>query len=136
MLNLARSAKATGVAAAIFLYGIAGAAGHANLERAEPPFRAILRAPPLEVRLFFSEPIEPAFSRAQVVDQKTGRRVDDGKAWLDPENRKLLHIPLKQPLAAAAYKVTWRVVSVDTHVEEGSYGFMLINPASGAPPSR
>jgi methionine-rich copper-binding protein CopC len=134
--SLTRWIRATGFAPAILLSGVAGATAHAILERAEPPLRAVLRAPPSEVRLFFSEPIEPAFSRAQVVNQRTGQRVDAGTTRIDPENRKLLSIPLRQPLTAASYKVTWRVVSVDTHVEEGHYGFILLSPVSGEPSSK
>ena len=98
--------------------------GHAVLERAEPPAGAVVRAAPSEVRLLFSEAVEPAFSRVQVVDQ-AGRRADAGAARVDARNGRLLRVALQPGLAPGSYRVVWRVVSVDTHVIEGSYGFVV-----------
>ncbi len=97
---------------------------HAVLERAEPSAGAVLRTAPSEVTLLFSEPIEPTFSRIQVADQ-SGQRAEAGKARIDPSNKRLLHMALQPQLAPGTYKVTWRVVSVDTHVSQGSFSFVV-----------
>jgi methionine-rich copper-binding protein CopC len=84
----------------------------------------VLRAAPSEVRLLFSEAIEPAFSRIQVFDQ-AGQRVDAGGARADPRDARRLRVALKQPLAPGTYRVAWRAVSVDTHVSSGDFAFTL-----------
>jgi methionine-rich copper-binding protein CopC len=122
-----RALKVVLSAFALCLGGAIAASAHAVLVSAEPPFRAVLRISPLEVRLLFSEALEPVFSRAQVVD-RTGQRVDTGRARVDADNPKLLRIPLRQPLAPGLYKVSWRIVSVDTHVTEGDYSFLVVGP--------
>ena len=119
MPNLSRIAA---FAAGLALSASAGA--HAVLERAEPAAGAVVRAAPAEVQLLFSEAVEPAFSRIQVLDQ-AGRRADAGKAAVDPRNKRLLRVALQPRLAPGTYRVAWRVVSVDTHVVQGSYSFVV-----------
>ena len=110
------------VVACLALSGTALA--HAVLERAEPSAGAVVRAAPAEVQLLFSEAVEPALSRVQVVDQ-AGRRVDAGTVRVDPGNKRLLRAALQPSLAPGSYRVSWRVVSVDTHVIQGSYSFVV-----------
>jgi methionine-rich copper-binding protein CopC len=116
--------RATVLAPAIILAGAVVAMGHAFLDRAEPSVGSTVRTPPAEVRLVFTEALESAFSRAEVRDSG-GQRVDTGIFQIDPKNRKLLRVPLKQGLAPGAYKVIWRVLSVDTHVTEGDFMFRV-----------
>jgi methionine-rich copper-binding protein CopC len=78
---------------------------------------------PTEVRLWFTEPLEPAFSQVSVLDAK-GERVDRDDRRLNPANPQQLSISLR-PLGAGRYRVVWRVVSVDTHVTEGDFGFEI-----------
>lgn len=105
------------------LLGAAGARGHAFLERAEPRVGSTVRTPPTQVKLWFTERLEPAFSRVQVVDE-AGRRVDRADAAVDSENQALLRVSLSE-LAPGGYRVIWRVVSVDTHVTEGAFTFKV-----------
>jgi methionine-rich copper-binding protein CopC len=111
------------VAMALVL-GVAGAAwAHAFLERADPRVGSTVRAAPPVVRLWFTEQLEPAFSSIQVVSE-TGQRVDKGDAQVDPAAPKQLRVSLP-PLAAGTYTVLWRVLSVDTHVTEGTFTFRI-----------
>ena len=80
-----------------------------------------MNAAPTELRLWFSEAVEPAFSTVQVLDA-SGKRVDSAAVQVDAQNRKLLHVPLAK-LAPGAYTAAWRIVSVDTHVSEGRFAF-------------
>jgi methionine-rich copper-binding protein CopC len=96
---------------------------HAHLVKSAPAKGAVLRTAPTTLTLWFSEPLEPAFSTIEVFDQ-AGQRVDDGKAALDPADPKVLRIALK-PLAAGGYKVVWRVVSIDTHKTDGDFAFTV-----------
>jgi methionine-rich copper-binding protein CopC len=97
--------------------------GHAFLERAEPRVGSTVKAPPSQVRVWFTEALEPAFSTLEVVNQ-SGDRVDRGPAQVDAASRTLLQVPLK-PLAPGTYRVKWRVLSVDTHVTEGDFTFRV-----------
>ncbi len=105
------------------LAGTAGVGAHAFLERAEPRVGSTVRTPPTQVKLWFTERLEPAFSRVQVLDA-AGRRVDRADGAVDPENQALLRVSLGE-LPPGAYRVVWRVVSVDTHVTEGAFTFKV-----------
>lgn len=110
------------VAAALLAAG-AGAWAHAFLDHAEPKVGATVPVPPRELRLWFSQAVEPAFSTAQVVDAN-GHRVDTGPAQADASDRSVLRVPLG-PLAPGAYTVNWRAVSVDTHPTTGHFTFRV-----------
>ena len=111
------------VALTALLLGAGVAWSHAFLERAEPRVGSTVKAAPSQVRVWFSEALEPAFSTPEVVNQ-SGDRVDRGPAQVDTASRALLHVPLK-PLGPGTYRVKWRVLSVDTHVTEGDFTFRV-----------
>lgn len=123
-LAMTRPGVVLGLAAvALLLSMTALARAHAFLERAEPRVGSTVRTPPSEVRLWFTGSLEPAFSTAQVVDE-TGRRVDKGDGRVDASNPALLRISVP-PLPSGKYKVTWRVLSVDSHITEGDFTFRV-----------
>jgi methionine-rich copper-binding protein CopC len=99
------------------------AAAHALPERFEPRQDAPLRSAPPEVRIFFGGDIEPAFSSIQVTDA-AGRRVDTGVTRVDDRNRRLLRVGL-QALGPGVYRVTWRVLAIDGHRNDGTYVFTV-----------
>ncbi|MGH7984010.1 MAG: copper resistance CopC family protein [Candidatus Udaeobacter sp.] len=107
----------------IVLAGPARVEAHAFLERAEPAVGSTVQISPNEVRIWFTENIEPAFSTIQVLDA-SGKEVDKRDVHLDRSNHALLHVSLPQ-LGAGTYKVVWRVVSVDTHVTNGNFTFRV-----------
>jgi methionine-rich copper-binding protein CopC len=111
------------LAAAACLVGIAGAAAHAFLSQAAPPVGVVVAAAPREIRITFSEAIEPAFSAIELATAE-GTPVSTGRAAVDPGNSTQLVLPLP-PLAPGRYRVSWHVVSVDTHRTEGQYGFEI-----------
>ena len=111
------------VALALLLTGAAGAGAHSFLDRADPRAGSTVKAPPAQVRLWFTESLEPAFSSVRVLDQ-AGRRVDKGDSQVDPTNLRLLRVSLP-PLPPGTYKVIWRVLSVDSHVTEGDFTFRV-----------
>ena len=97
---------------------------HAFLQRAEPAVGGTVQSSPGQVRIWFSEKIEPALSTIQVFDA-SGKEVNRRDVGLDRSNHALLSISL-QPLQPGTYKVVWRVVSVDTHVTNGSFTFRVV----------
>ena len=118
-----RNIRTVVVTLAILLVGATVAGAHAFLERADPRVGSTVRASPVQVRLWFTERLEPAFSSVQVVNE-SGQRVDRGDSQVDPSAPKQLWISLS-PLLPGTYKVIWRVLSVDTHVTEGSFTFRV-----------
>ena len=107
----------------IFVAGSARLEEHAFLKRAEPAVGSTVQTSPSEVRIRFTENIEPAFSSIQVFDP-SGKEVDKHDVGLDRSDHALLHVSLPR-LGAGIYKVVWRVVSVDTHVTSGSFTFQV-----------
>ncbi|MBV8889312.1 MAG: copper resistance protein CopC [Alphaproteobacteria bacterium] len=101
----------------------AAAQAHAFLNGAMPPVGGTVAAPPREIRLFFSEAIEPRFSTV-AVETAAGRPIETGRPEVDPADRSQLFLPVP-PLAPGQYKVVWHVVSVDTHRTEGNFTFTI-----------
>jgi methionine-rich copper-binding protein CopC len=99
------------------------ASAHAFLDHAMPPVGATLAASPPILRLFFTEQIEPLFSGAEVATA-AGSPIKIGPTVVDPANPAALLVPLPR-LAPGRYRVSWHVVSVDTHRTEGSYEFTI-----------
>jgi methionine-rich copper-binding protein CopC len=97
---------------------------HAFLKDAAPGVGSTVQTSPSEVRIRFTESIEPAFSSIQVLDA-SGKEVDKRDLYLDRSDHALLHVSLPR-LGAGIYKVVWRVVSVDTHVTNGSFTFRVV----------
>ena len=96
---------------------------HAFLKRAEPAVGSIVQTSPGEIRIWFTEKVQPAFSTIQVFDA-SGKQVDKGDVHPDRSNQALLRSSLP-PLHAGTYTVLWRVVSADTHVTKGSFKFRI-----------
>ena len=94
---------------------------HAFLDHATPAVGSVVRGAPAQIKLWFSERLEPAFSTVQVLD-RNGKRVDKGDPQVDSTDAALLLVSVPQ-LAPGRYRVTWRVLSVDTHVTEGDFSF-------------
>jgi hypothetical protein len=101
----------------------ASAFAHAFLDRAEPGVGSTVAAPPAEVKIWFTEALEPAFSTIAVTDAE-GRHVEQGKARVDAASPMLLEVKLA-PLPPGKYTVIWRVISVDTHPTEGNFAFTV-----------
>jgi methionine-rich copper-binding protein CopC len=83
-----------------------------------------LKEGPRELRIQFTEGIEPAFSQITVKSGK-GEVVSQGK--LRQLGSDTLAIDLK-PLLPGIYNVEWQVLSVDTHVTDGVLHFTIAAP--------
>src|SRR5271169_2116384 len=88
---------------ALAAIGASPASAHAFLDRAEPGVGSTLAAAPAQVRIWFTEAVEPAFSTIAVTDAK-GADVGQGKATVDAANAKLLELGLKT-LVPGTYRV-------------------------------
>ena len=94
---------------------------HAMLDHASPKVGSSSPTAPHEVVLWFTENLEPAFSQIEVRDE-SGALVSSGKARLGAKNE--LRVALKA-LPPGTYKVSWRVLSVDTHRTQGDFSFRV-----------
>jgi hypothetical protein len=103
---------------ALVASGIAGAHAHAYLDHASPLVGSSVGAP-REVRMWFTQALEPKFSGAQL-RSSAGAVIGSGR--VDPADPKEMVIPVRG-LAPGQYKVFWKILSVDTHRTEGSFGF-------------
>jgi len=98
------------------------ASAHAFVDHAEPKVGSEGPAP-TEVRIWFTQQPEAAFSRIQVFDA-SGMEVDKNDTHADTDDKKQLIVSLP-PLAAGKYKVVWKVLSVDTHRTNGDFKFTV-----------
>ena len=108
------------------------AAAHANQLRANPQPDQVLDAAPERVIVWFTEPIEPAFSQISVLDT-AGAEMATGDTVVDPTEPQAMWRALS-PLPNGTYTVVWRNVStIDGHRVIGSYLFAVGEPiGSGA----
>jgi len=96
---------------------------HAQLEKATPPVGGTV-ASASEIRLEFSEGVEPKFTRVTLTGPG-GAAVPLGAASTASGNQAVLIVPIAKPLPAGEYKVHWQAVSVDTHHTQGTFTFTV-----------
>ena len=77
----------------IFVAGLARLEAHAFLKDANPGVGSTIQTSPSEVRIRFTENIEPAVSSIQVFDA-SGKEVDKRDLHLDRSDHALLHVSL------------------------------------------
>lgn len=100
------------------------ARAHAFLDHAVPAVGSSVKGSPSQVKVWFTQQLEPAFSTIQVLD-RSGKRVDKADIKVDPAEPTVLQVSLPT-LPPGTYRVTWRVLSVDTHVTEGDFTFNVV----------
>lgn len=109
---------------------VSPAAAHANLSRSNPPANATVNEPPEEIRLWFTETIEPAFSSITLRDSD-GNLVNTPDAVVDDPFQLAL---APGDLPNGVYTVSWKVVSkTDGHLTQGSFSFGIgqsVQPAA------
>ena len=102
---------------------VSPAGAHARLERAAPAAGSTVHRSPPQLKLWFTERLEPVFSKVEVLD-RDGKQVDQGDPEVDRADAKLLRVSLPK-LLPGTYRVRWRVLSVDTHVSKGDFTFIV-----------
>jgi copper resistance protein C len=95
---------------------------HAQLEKASPAVGGTVSRPS-EIRLTFSEGVEPKFTKVSLTGP--GGAVPLGAAKTESGNQAVLIAPITKPLAAGVYTVHWHAVSVDTHHTQGTFQFTV-----------
>jgi methionine-rich copper-binding protein CopC len=112
------------LSAAWLMLSCAPALAHASLLQEVPADGATVTEPPERVRLAFSEAVEAEFDPIEVYDQHD-ERVDRDNAQVDPEDAEVVEVGLEDKLPEGSYRVQWRVTSLDGHVIDGTYRFVV-----------
>lgn len=108
----------------ILLAAAVRAEAHAELVKSEPPASATLAHAPAEIRLWFTEPLEPNFSKITLRDGR-GEPINLPSASVDPSDPTQLFVR-PDGLAEGVYTVIWNVVSAaDGHATSGSFAFSV-----------
>jgi copper transport protein len=116
------------VALVLLLGGTGAAAAHAVLLSATPADGSVLATAPSEMRLVFNEPISVVAT--QLLD-RSGRSLLGPQDVRAADNEILIRLPAN--LGDGIYLVSYRIVSLDSHVVGGSVVFTVGAPNAGAP---
>jgi methionine-rich copper-binding protein CopC len=100
------------------------ASAHALLKKALPAVGGTVSASPSDIRITFSEGVEPRFSGI-TLSSEAGASVPVGKSSVDPNDAATLITPVSAPLKPGVYTVHWHAVAVDTHRTQGSFQFTV-----------
>jgi methionine-rich copper-binding protein CopC len=104
----------------LLLLATGEASAHAFLDHAEPRVGNKVAMAPHQVTLWFTQKLEAAFSTITVTNA-AGERVDTGKTRVSGNQ---MSISLRSG-GAGTYRVTWHVLSVDTHTTDGNFTFQV-----------
>lgn len=101
----------------------APALAHAQLVKAEPARRAKLDKAPTQIRLWFNEEIEGAYTSLSVLGANK-KPVTDAKPRVVSDDPKSVVLPLPD-LKPGKYTVKFRVLSVDGHVVDSTFNYTV-----------
>lgn len=109
------------------------ASAHAILLRSDPAQDSVLSIPPQQVRMWFSEDLNPTFTTADVINGAR-ERVDNHDAHISPNDTKEMDLTLQPNLPPAVYIVVYRTQSAaDGHILTGSFIFSVARPDGTVP---
>ena len=109
--------------AALLAFHPTAAQAHAHLKAATPAANS-QAASPSDIRLTFTEAVEPSFTGIELTDS-AGAAVATGPGATDPADAKIFVVPVKATLKPGTYKVQWHAVSRDTHKTNGDFTFTV-----------
>ncbi|GAC1397588.1 MAG: copper transporter YcnJ [Ktedonobacteraceae bacterium] len=101
---------------------------HAILLRSDPAKGSVLATAPTQVRMWFTESLNPTYSTARVLNGSK-YRVDQNNAHVPSSDQTEMDVNLPPNLPPAVYVVIWRTQSADDgHILTGSFIFTVANP--------
>jgi len=122
---------AVAIASVAVLLPATGAFAHALRISSVPDNGAVVKTPPSEVTVTFSEVPDPALSSLRVLDS-SGMAHQQGKAAAVPGQPATLQVAVGH-LDNGVYTVTWQTLShVDGHIASGSFAFGVGASPAGA----
>lgn len=105
------------------------ASAHSRLLSSSPADGTTVPSSPGEIVLTFNEDINPQFVTVRVSDGEGGDVVGAEATVAGPK----VTLPVAQPIAAGSYKITYRVVSADSHPISGSTAFTIAGDPLASP---
>ena len=126
-----RRGAVVAAAAAAALAAPAAAWAHAALLKTVPAASVTVNTPPKQLRLTYSEAVEPRFAHVSVTDANATQEAS-GPPQRSPQDADELVVPLKQ-LREGWYLVFWRAISADGHPVRGAFTF-AVGPNPGPAP--
>jgi copper transport protein len=131
------------LALCLVLFFPATSQAHAILVQSDPAPDSVLTTAPTQVRMWFSEDLNPTTSTAYVVNAQNsspkaatdlGKHVDAGDAHVASTNSKEMDLTFKAPLPPDVYVVIYRTQSAeDGHVVHSSFIFTVAEPNGVVP---
>ncbi len=107
------------------------ALAHAHLIEAHPSKDEVVHQAPTEVSVKFSEELEVAMSKLEVLDLSSHKIVSTGSVKMGEKNILVVALsPLKS--GKTTYRVSWKAVAKDSHSMKGTYDFTVdsaVDPA-------
>ena len=127
-----RLARALALVLLLTLFLVLPASAHALLVRSSPEADAEMLVAPSTIEMWFSEPLEAAFTGARLIGPD-GNEVPTGAAVVDPSDSTHMTL-LVENLEPGIYTIAWRTLSqVDGHEWYGSFPITVLNPDGSAP---
>ncbi len=127
-----RLARAVPLVLLMALLLVLPASAHALLVRSSPEADAEMLVAPSTIEMWFSEPLEAAFTNARLIGP-SGEEDPTGAAVVDPSDPTHLTLPLGN-LSSGIYTVAWQTLSqVDGHEWFGSFPITVLNPDGSTP---
>ena len=112
------------IALGLLAFGVpAGTVFHNHLEKSTPAADSTVAGSPKEIRLWFSEKVEPRFSSISV-QTADSVKVEIGKARAT-DSPKSIVADVPTTLAAGKYLVSWRTAGDDGHAVRGKFSFTV-----------
>lgn len=119
-----RIAGFTVVVAVLALGSVIQGQAHATFVRSDPPDNGVVAVPPTVIKIWYSEPIAPDFSTAQMLDLN-GKQVLLKSIQFDQTDPTVL-ILVPPLLDDGVYTVTWQAASAsDAHATRGLFVFRV-----------
>src|SRR5512140_3407215 len=111
-------------------------AAHSELVASSPGAGSVVATPPQELRLVFSEPIDPGYTSLDVLDRNSATILSNA-GRPDPADPRVLvaQLPAGTIAGSGLFTVQWRTLSAaDGHVERGFFTFGVgdVTPAAAA----
>jgi len=100
---------------------------HLRLVRSFPAKDTSLTSSPDVIRVWLSEPTEKGVSKITLATS-SGVAIPLEALTRDAAKDAPLVAKLSKPLSAGAYAVTWKTMSKDGHVVNGTFGFRVAAP--------
>ncbi len=114
-----------------FLFPVTSYA-HAILLRSDPARDAVLTSAPAEIRMWFSEDLNPGISKAVIL--MANQHLADTTYAVSNSDTKEMDVTIQNGLPAGVYLVIWRTQSADDgHILSGSFLFKVANPDGTVP---